>query len=416
VKLDKKTILSAVCFIVSFSVSALPCFSQGFQVNLHGQKQISMGGAGTGTSIDAASIVYNPGALVFQKENAVMAGISPLFLRVGFAGLSPSTYKTNFGTTSPPFSAFAAYCLHNKKFKIGLGIYTPFGGSSKWDPSWQGKYLVQDLTLRSLFYQPTVSYQISPRWGFGLGYVLGTGTVDLQRAIPATDIMERDGRARLNGNAVGSGFNAGLFYKPGPDLTLGLSFRSGVHIKTKNGTATFNVPPSLASSFPSPNQYKNTLDLPSTLSLGAGYTPTKKWLVTAEVDLVNWSSYKALKFDYKTQTPLLTNSISPRNYQDSYDLRAGTQFELRPGLFLRAGFTYGATAVKTGYVTPESPDADRIELSAGMGYTVNKRFMIDASFLYVNILKRTQTNLETNFSGTFKTNAYIPGISCAYRF
>lgn len=389
---------------------------QGFQVNLQGQKQIGMGGAGAGTSLDAASIVYNPGAMGFVKDNSVMAGISPLILKVAYAGAAPSSYRDNFSSVSPPFSAYALFGDPGSKFKFGLGIYTPFGGSAKWGDSWSGKFVLESLKLRSVFIQPTVNYKITDRLGFGAGFILATGSVDLAKAIPVSDSSGHNGQAELKGNAIGYGFNAGLYYQATEKFSIGLSYRSPVNIKVKKGTADFEVPPSLTTQFPAGNTFSTHLNLPGTLSLGAGYQAGPNLLLTAEVDYVNWSMYKSLDFNYKQTTADLQNSSSPRRYTDSYDLRLGGQYTIHKALFVRAGFTYGATPVKNGYVTPEAPDANRIELSAGLGYNAGKHFTIDASFLYVNLMKRTQTNLETNFGGTFKTVAYIPGISLAYHF
>ena len=56
-------------------------FSQSYQVNLQGQKQIGMAGAGTGVALDEAAVFFNPGAVSFLKHNGVQAGISPIFLK-----------------------------------------------------------------------------------------------------------------------------------------------------------------------------------------------------------------------------------------------------------------------------------------------------------------------------------------------
>jgi len=51
-------------------------FAQGFQVNLQGQKQQAMGGAGVATNLDAASVFYNPGSISHLEGNSISAGIS----------------------------------------------------------------------------------------------------------------------------------------------------------------------------------------------------------------------------------------------------------------------------------------------------------------------------------------------------
>lgn len=399
-------------------LTSLPYLShaQGFQINLQGEKQMGMGGAGAGTALDAASVVYNPGAVSFLKGNSIMGGMSPLFLGVAYAGAGRSTYRNNFNSVSPPFSAYAVFGGENSRLKFGIGIYTPFGGSAKWGNSWAGKFVLENLKLRSIFIQPTASYKITDKLGLGVGFIIATGTVDLSRAIPVSDSSGRDGQAELKGNAIGYGFNGGLYFQASDKLSLGLSYRSAVNIKAKNGTASFRVPASIAAEFPAGNKFSTTLNLPGTLALGAGFKASPKLLLTAEVDYINWSTYQNLSFTYTTTTPALQNSVSPRKYTDTYDLRLGAQYAISNPLFIRAGIAYGATPVKNGYVTPEAPDANRIELSAGLGYQAGKHFTIDASFLFVDIMKREQTNLETNFGGSFKTYAYIPAISVAYHF
>lgn len=389
---------------------------QGFQVNLPGEKQIGMGGAGAGTSLDGAGIFYNPGSISFLKGNSIMGGFNPLILKVGYRGASPSTYRADFSSVSPPFTAYAVFGADSSHFKFGLGVYTPFGGSAKWGNSWAGKYTLESLNLRSVFIQPTISYKINERLGIGAGFVIATGTVDLRKAIPVTDGAGNDGQAELKGNATGYGFNAGLFYKVTDNLSLGIGYRSAVNIKTKKGAASFQVPPSLNTQFPASNSFSNTLNLPGTLSLGAGYTPIPKLLLSAEIDYVNWSRYKSLSFNYGMTTPALQNSVSPRNYTDTYILKLGGQYSILKPLVIRAGIAYGRSPVKDGYVTPEAPDANRIELTAGLGYTASRHFTLDASFLFADIMKRSQVNTETNFGGTFKSLAYIPGLSVTYHF
>ena len=84
-------------------------------------------------------------------------------------------------------------------------------------------------------------------------------------------------------------------------------------------------------------------------------------------------------------------------------------------LVARLGFAYAISPVPDGYVTPETPDANRINYTAGIGYNIKKHFTINASFLFTTF-KREGKNLETNLEGTYKTNVVIPGLSVNYKF
>jgi long-chain fatty acid transport protein len=130
---------------------------------------------------------------------------------------------------------------------------------------------------------------------------------------------------------------------------------------------------------------------------------------------VHWSVYKELAFDYDNNSRV-PDTKSPRNYSDGASLKLGINQQQTEKLALRAGVGYAFTPVRDGYVTPEAPDANRIILSAGLGYDFSPKFSLDLSFLYEGIKSRTQTNNESNLSGTFKTNVYIPGIGLSYKF
>ena len=71
------------------------------------------------------------------------------------------------------------------------------------------------------------------------------------------------------------------------------------------------------------------------------------------------------------------------------------------------------TPVQDGYVTPETPDANRINYTAGLGYQLGEKLNFDFSILYTQV-QREDTNLETNLSGTFRTRVIAPGLSVTY--
>src|SRR6478735_9088388 len=92
--------------LLMYFLSPMLLYAQGFQVNLQGQQQQAMGGAGTGAALDAASVFYNPGAISALEENPVIVGASMT--------IANSTYLDKASgdvshTESPPSFPFAAY-------------------------------------------------------------------------------------------------------------------------------------------------------------------------------------------------------------------------------------------------------------------------------------------------------------------
>jgi long-chain fatty acid transport protein len=404
---------------IIFTLAALCpllALGQGYQVNLQGQKQVAMGHAGTALKLDAASVFFNPGAVSLLERNAVSAGVSPIFANVAFrSGTTGQTFRTD-NPVSTPFTLYGVWGPGESRFKAGLGVYTPFGSGVKWGDTWEGRFALQEISLRTVFIQPTVSFRLGDNLGIGAGFVYALGGVNLQRAIPLAGATTNQGEAELDGDASGIGFNAGIFFQPADVLSVGLSFRSRVNMQVKGGDATFTVPPSLQTGFPTGNTFDAELPLPQVVSLGVGLFPGEKLTLSAQVDYTGWSAYDSLIFDYAQNTPVLADTRSARRFENAFIFRLGGQLAPTDALALRAGAYYALTPVRAGYLTPESPDADRIGLSVGLGYQFGENFVVDASLLYLQTARRTDTNLETRLGGTYQTKALIPGLSLTYLF
>jgi len=396
-------------------VLALPIlgYSQSFQVNLQGQKQIAMAGAGTGIALDEASVFFNPGAVSFLKNNGVQAGISPLYLKTAFRENGSNITEYNKDKWATPVQGYAVFGNPANRLRFGVGIYTPFGGAMHWEENWTGKYTVTSLDLHAIYFQPTLSYRITDQIGIGGGFVYSMGKVDLQRAVPVTLNNGQSSTAQLKGDAHDFGWNAGIYIKTISGVSIGITHRSQVTANVKDGDAIFNVPDALKSSFPT--KFTAALPLPATSSIGLGFYPSEKTIIAVDANWVRWSKYKELAFDYDNNARI-PDTESPRNYHDAAALRVGIQNQTTDRLVLRAGVGYAFTPVSEGYVTPEVPDANRWLLSAGVGYRASDRFNVDLSFLYENVKARNETNIETGLSGEFKTLAFIPGISLTYKW
>ncbi|MBB5439815.1 long-chain fatty acid transport protein [Pedobacter sp. AK017] len=385
-------------------------FSQSFQVNLQGQKQTAMGGAGAGLALDEAAVFFNPGAVSFLKQNGVQAGAHAIFLKTAFNETGSPLTEYNKNKVPTPFAAYAVFGSPEGHLRFGIGAYTPFGGAMHWNEDWTGKYTVTSLDLRAIYIQPTISLKITDNIGIGGGLVYALGHVDLKKAIPYTNNGQQ-ATAQLKGDSKDFGWNAGIFIKTVSGVSVGVTHRSQVTAKVENGEANFFNPP--ASVVPLlPTKFNATLPLPATSTVGFGFYPSAKTTIALDVNWVWWHTYKDLGFYYDNGT----QTVSPRNYHDAATFRAGIQNETTSFLTLRAGVGYALSPVGEGYVTPEVPDANRLLLSAGIGLKPSERFNIDFSFLYENVKSRTETNIETNLSGTFKTVAYIPGMALSYKF
>ncbi len=399
--------------IIIFNVNLL--LSQGFQVNLQGQKQQGMASAGSAFVQDESLLFYNPGTAAFVKKTAINLGVTPTIPNTVYLdSATQSIYRTE-SPVSTPFAAYALYSINDSsKIKMGFAVYTPFGSTVQWPSEWIGRFAINKLQLQTIFFQPTLSYQLTNKIGIGAGLVLATGKVSLQKSIPLINSSRNYGLAELNGKANGYGFNVGLFTKISNNLNLALSYRSQINMQVKNGTANFVVPDGVASNFPN-GKFTSELPLPQVLTLGAHYKLNDKIDFVTDINYVGWKAYDTLAFDYENNTSSLLDTKSPRLYKNTFAFRVGGQYLLNKKTQLRGGVAYGITPVQQGYVTPETPDANRWIFTTGASYFITSHLQFDVSF-YFTEFKRAAINYETNLKGTFKTAVIAPGFSIRYQF
>ena len=373
-------------------------FSQGFQVNFQGQKQQGMGGAGTALPLDGASLFFNPGSTSFLKENSINLAMTPTFARTLFVDANTNQSARTNSPMGTPFSAYAVYRKSaESKLFFGIAAYTPFGSTVQWEDGWMGRFALTRLELKSIFIQPTISVKLTEKVGLGVGFVYCTGNVNLQKDLPVMDASGNYGHAELAGK-----------------IGFGLTYRSQVNMSVSKGQATFVVPTSLEANFPN-GSFSSSLPLPQVVTLGFSYKPTDKLSLALDVNYVGWKAYDTLAFDYETNTSSLSDTKSVRSYENIFAFRGGANYNFTDKIAARIGMAYGISPVQNGYVTPETPDANRINYTAGLSYKLGKHFALDASIFFTH-LKRTDTNIETNLSGTFTTNVVAPGLAVIYRF
>lgn len=426
--------------------------ASGFQVNLNGQKNNGMGGVGVALSLDQAAMFYNPGALAMVRENGVQVGVNAAIARNAFVPESGGAQSSLRNTLVTPANFYAGFGPKEGKWKIGIGAYTPFGSELHYANDWAGRYSLTDINLRSIFAQFTASYAITPQLSVGAGLVmLAYGDVDLQRDVPLSgQAGAPTPHVTLNGKAKQSfGYNAGIYFKPSDQLAVGVSYRSQVDAKIENGDVRLrDVIPSTGSNFTA-TQFSATLPLPATASAGIAVMPTEKLTISAEANLVFWNTYRTLDFTFSGNngyanatarpgentdgrlgsttangvTTYNTTSSAKRYYQDALCFRLGGQYKVTDAFTVRAGGFFDQAAVKDGYITPETPDADRIGLTAGASYEFGKRFGIDASFLFEDFLKRSQSQADLvnngttdRVAGTYKTTIAVPGVGLYVKF
>lgn len=368
-------------------VGSVKTFAGGFQLNVQSARGLGMGGAYSGFAIGTESVFFNPGGMCNLTGHNFTIGGSLIMPLVSLQ--TPTT--DNINQTSPfatPIHFYYGGQILDNLF-VGLGINNQFGSSSSFEDDWEGRFIVQNISLKTFSFQPTVAYKIHDFISIGAGFVITTGNFAYEKAVPLGSADTDYGKARLTGSGITYGFNAGIFStlvdNDQMKLTFGASYRSGQALKLDDGVAEFSdIPVSLQGTFPATTNFTGQLNLPSVISTGIAYqykfNEDNSLTLVYDFNYTGWSSYDTLAFDFENEdTP---DSKTTKDWQNSPTHRFGLEYSLNNMFFFRAGGYYDISPIKDGFVSPELPDATQFVPTFGFGMQIGDHFAFDIAWIH----------------------------------
>ena len=396
------------------SLFTIHCVAGGFQINTQGAKALGMGGSFTGLCNDASCVFFNPAGMSdLNNRHELYLGMSFIFPQVAVQTAANSNVDQNSPVAMPIELYYVYKCTD--KLSFGLGINNQFGAKSSYPNDGEGRYIVQELSLKTYMFQPTVSYKINDYINVGGGFVYATGTFDLMQAAPLETNATPYGEAHLSGNGNSTGFNVGVLSHVKDFFSVGFSYRSQYKLNLNNGSAAFTDIPSAASNmYPPSTTFNSSVTLPAVFCAGISKEfMGGKLVITFDFWRTFWSSYDTLKFTFAdTATPTVS---SARMYKDVNYFALGGAYKIINNLTVRAGVLYDFSPIQDGYVSPELPDANTFGWSLGASYKLNNHYSFDLSFLnYDETFSRSFT--QAGFSATYHKILSVIDIGINFSF
>ena len=381
--------------IISALIVIIPAFTYagGFQLNVQGMKAVAMGGAFTAVGSDASTVFFNPAAMCNLNKHNITVGINIIDPHVSLQTAETANIDQTSGVGTPFHIYYSGQI--NEKLNIGFLINNQFGSASSFDDNWQGRNIIQNISLKTFMFQPTVSYKIHEMLSLGAGFVFATGSFSTEKAVPLATATTDEGKAHLEGSGVGMGFNVGLysqFLTIGTDekqtkFALGINYKSQLGVALDNGKAEFiGVPTSLRDKFPTSTGFTSKITLPSVLTFGfsAKHIKAEDWSLEFAYDLnmTGWSSYDTLAFDFENETTPDSKQI--QDWKNVLTHRLGVDFTYKMKYSVRAGLYYDNTPMQDHLISPHLPGVTQIAYTWGLGYKINDKFSVDFSYIRQN--------------------------------
>jgi long-chain fatty acid transport protein len=322
------------------------------------------------------------------------------------------------------------------RFSLGIGVNAPFGLTTEYDDDWVGRYHALKSALTVININPAVSWKINDSFSVGgginlqyakaeLGSAVDFSTVCLARVPAATCASQglatpgnvaRDGKATVEGDNWGYGFNLGLMWQIVPSTRIGLAYRSSVSqdlegdIKYKNVPALFTAIPQLNAAF-SNTDAKAGVDLPESVSLGLHSQIDESWAVMADLTWTKWSRFEELRVKFDSGAP---DSVTTEKWDNSYRVAVGGSYKPTSAWTLRAGVAYDKSPVPDEFRTPRIPDQDRTWLSFGANWKVSQNGSLDFGYAHIFVkdasLNLSAADAENNARGTLRGEYSNPSV------
>lgn len=432
----KKLLIS----LAACAASMLPAAAEGYQVNSLSTRQLGMGHTGVALKLGAESMLFNPGALAFSDRTMMLSGSFTAIAPTATATINGTVNKTD-NKMSTPLGIYGAFRIYDNLY-AGVAFYTPYGSSINWTRNWPGAILNQSVDLKVYTLQPTISWQITPKFSVGAGLTIGWGSVNLtkglvdasqldlllqlqgagnmvQNALLGSDLPTQypqfghvsPASANLKGNsAVAMGVNIGAMYEFNKKWTVGASFRTQMNMHVKAGLVTVEYANDMArqilqaelNNLNSTN-FDSTMPCPWVLTAGVSYKPLNKLTLAFDAQLNGWAAYKKLDITFAEQGQFDQHLV--KDYHNSTTWHLGAEYALTPRLDLRAGLMLDTSPCNKNHYNPETPGTTRIEPSVGFSFRPIKNLSIDFAFMYVEGLRvKDATGQYDNFlSDKFNT-------------
>src|SRR5213593_1696796 len=157
--------------------------AQGF--GIYEQGTCAMGRAGTGVAApcsDGSAMFFNPAGLAGLTGAHATIGVTQIDIQGGF---TDDVFQQHTELDDPLIRLPQLYISYGatSKLGIGVGLFAPYGLETRWPMTFDGRFAGYKNFLRSVYIQPTLAYQLTPRLSVGGGLDIVLGKVELNQRL-----------------------------------------------------------------------------------------------------------------------------------------------------------------------------------------------------------------------------------------
>jgi len=365
-----------------------------------------MASAVTAMIDDSSAVYYNPAGIAQGRRVDVLIGDTMIVPNFKFKSATTGNSASTSGVV-PPFHVYASAGITDQ-LSVGVGMFSPYGLAANWPSQWEGRSLATRSSLATYYINPTLAYRFGPlRIGAGLQIV--RATLDLQRDIR---FGAQDGSSDFGGDSWGVGGNVGAQFEAVRQyLSLGIHYRSAVKLDFEGSAHFENIPlPFLATIHD--QRVTTSLTQPDTLAFGLASRPIPQLVVDLDLIWNDWKKVRAIAINFPDDPTGTLSSTQAKNWKNTVNVHVGGELALAEKWRLRAGALYDPSPSPAQTLTPETPDANRLNLGIGGGYVHKSGLRADLGYQLLLLFDKTST--APQLPGQYGGLVNIVSISIGY--
>lgn len=421
--------MTAACIAGALGLGAQQAGAAGFMLFEYSVSGLGNALAGGAASAEDASTIYaNPAGMARLGDAQFVGGAHVILPSTEFKDSNSRTVGGaaltggdggDGGVNAVVPNLFYSRAV-NDRWTAGIGITVPFGLSTDYDDGWQGRYHALGSDLRTVNINPSVAFQVTPRWSVGLGVsalhgdlaefsnaidtfgvCVGTlqQTANLTAAAAGANCnaglgfagpanAATDAKVKLEGDDWGYGFNVGLLFQPDSRTRIGFAYRSKVELEL-DGRARYdvsNVPGAFQTSITNAPILKNTgakadLTLPEIVSISSFQQLNDRWSLMGDITWTRWSQFDTLVVEFDNGARDL---VVEERWENSFRVALGMTYTPSSTWTWRFGVAYDeAAAQRNDLVSPRIPDEDRTWVTAGFSFAATPSINLDVGYAHL---------------------------------
>lgn len=360
--------------------------------------------SGLGTAYAGSAAVADNASTIFYNP-AGMSELAGYQVSVGVTGVGPSYTFRNDGSSLAGNNGGDAGGWHavpnlylsgrlTDKLTLGLGISSPFGLATEYDSGWVGRAQTIKSDVRTINYNPSVSYRLNDKVSLGFG-------VNYQKI----DAELTNAGGSLKGDDSTWGWNAGALFTLSPAMRVGLSYRSSMKY-TLEGTLNGATP------------VRADLELPDTAILSVWQQVSDRWEAMGDLSYTRWNTLKSLNVISRASGNAIAQAGETFNYDNSWRIAWGAAYKASEAAKIKFGIAYDRTPVRDADRSARVPDNSRLWLSLGGQWNAGRQGKVDLgySYLYLRDPDINMTKNGTTLRGSYDASAHIVGLQYSVGF